>query len=1312
MANEGTYYGVGLDISGVQKDGQVVIEEFNKIDRAAAAAGKSIDSSSKKMSASITTLEGAYKSARDNFDGTVDDLKKGIELTKQYLTELKLQYRDTLAAVNKTGDPKMAAALRQIKAEIDLEEAALQGLEDRYNSIAGEAAPRFTTQVRQLANEMMALRAEGRQNSEEYRDLEEKMRKLVEVQRQFSIERANMTAGASNMFNGMVNGVQGLMGAYTAASGVAGAFTKDQEKLMAIQTKLQSSMSILMGLQQLSNTLSSTSAFRVTVLTKATQLWHAWNLRTATGLMTMGTSAQFARAATIGLHSALLLLGGAAVIAAIAVISKLTEQQKKAREEQKKWQDEVGQNVSSQLAEYRRLQAEWEKCNGSLEQQKAVVEKNREAWEKLGFEVNDTTTYEKVAVENSEAVVNALIARAKAAAYASLAETKYAKAIQLRLAAENVGTKWWQELAIGLAGSGDEYGNGGASQEVQDAMRSDFIENNRQKLLAEAAQLEKEADSLIQNGIAQTDIATTLLQGLPTIVHNTTGATARTYEEALAEILKQTDNFKKQLTSAQREGIRDAFGAEMDVAKSSDNWETYYRAKRDLAKFNYEQEKADALAAYEATEREVAEKRLEWQKKGWDTSALDQQLQTAADLYNQTTQNIEASYAASLSGIEREEKETNDRITADEQAALKKREQNRIDFLRQYGTFEQKLAATIEDFDRKISEAEDEFEKKTLGAKKADAIMELYRQYSNIYKLIFANVKSLTGSLLGDAIKATQDEINKAIENKASTESLAKLYERLHALQNEQADRNRGWGFVGLAGNIAALDAEVAKGKDADLEKVAVLQDGIEKSFKEIGAAFSELGKELEQFDGALGDIGKTFSAIGDNADTIGKAFSGGFAENTAGAISTAVSGSIQLLGMVLTSIEKNKKAQEEWNLTIEAAAMKYKMLQLDALDYKQKNIFGVENPYKRAIDGALQYGSAMEALNEQVGKLAGGQVQTGTKKVVDWGNVGKGAAIGTAAGAAVGSIIPGIGTAIGAAVGAAIGLVTGAIAGLASTKIVPVFESLSQHYGQIFNPETYELNERILADYDKLDDATKQIVDNWQDIADKAKEAEQQMRENFSDLSGDLGDKLKSSLVAAFKNGELYGAIDDFHGKMTSTIEDIVSSLVFSSVFSDMFTDLESDFMASFKGPNADNNIVDDLMRFSETYKQGLADYDEQMKAAQAYLRSQGYDVWQSDQRTAQTRTGITATQDSVNEGNARLTTIQSHTFELKEDVREIKSQHAAVVQNTAAILEHVQGIHSDTNDMRQTLSEVKTLAGHIKSGVGTIIDSGVKIK
>ena len=294
------------------------------------------------------------------------------------------------------------------------------------------------------------------------------------------------------------------------------------------------------------------------------------------------------------------------------------------------------------------MQAEWDRCNGSLEKQKAVVEKNREAWEKLGFEVNDTNAYEDVAVKNSEAVVNALVARAKAAAYASLAETKYAEAIQLRLAAENVGTKWWQKMVVAMAGAGDEYGNGGISPEMQDEMLASFAEGNRQKMLDKAEKLEQEAEDLIKNGISQNDIASDLLKGLPTTVKNTTCATGKTYEDALAEILKQTDNFRKQLTDAQREGIRDAFDAEMDIAKGAEDWETYYKAQRDLAKFNYEQQKADALAAYEETEKEVAAKRAEWQKKGWDTSALDDQLQAAADLYKQKSENIEATYTTTL----------------------------------------------------------------------------------------------------------------------------------------------------------------------------------------------------------------------------------------------------------------------------------------------------------------------------------------------------------------------------------------------------------------------------------------------------------------------------------------------------------------------------------------------------------------------------------------------------------------------------------------------------------------------------------------
>ena len=194
MANEGTYYGVGLDVSGVRKDGQVVIDEFNKIGTAADSAGKKVDAPFKQMKYHVYTLEEAFKDSRDNFTGTFNELKQAITSAKATLQQLKLQYRDTLEAVNKTGDSGMSKALKEIKAEIDLQEASISGLEARYKEMAGDVMPRFTTQIRTVSNEMMRLAAEGRQNSQEYQELEAKMRKLVEVQRQFSIERRNMLA--------------------------------------------------------------------------------------------------------------------------------------------------------------------------------------------------------------------------------------------------------------------------------------------------------------------------------------------------------------------------------------------------------------------------------------------------------------------------------------------------------------------------------------------------------------------------------------------------------------------------------------------------------------------------------------------------------------------------------------------------------------------------------------------------------------------------------------------------------------------------------------------------------------------------------------------------------------------------------------------------------------------------------------------------------------------------------------------------------------------------------------------------------------
>lgn len=608
-----------------------------------------------------------------------------------------------------------------------------------------------------------------------------------------------------------------------------------------------------------------------------------------------------------------------------------------------------------------------------------------------------------------------------------------------------------------------------------------------------------------------------------------------------------------------------------------------------------------------------------------------------------------------------------------------------------------------------------------------NALYELDKANGGLSPLIFANSESLSDTLLTDAITATTEAINKCDPN--NVEALTELYDKLHKFQSDQISRS-DFGFSAIFKGINDLNGDELKNlenaykTETDpkkqkelfqnyLNNLSEAQQRIIKGFSDIGSAFSEMGSTLEQFDGVLGDIGKTLSALGSQSDILGKAFSGTMSKTEA--IGAGISGVIQLGSMALTSIQNNKKAQEEWNNSIAECEQKYRMLALEALDYKQRNIFGIENPYKQAIDGAYQYGKAMEELRGQMANLNNGQVQTGTKKVVDWSNVGKGAAIGAGAGAAVGA---GIFSAATAGIGAAIGAAVGAITGLLSAKTVPVLESLSSVYGELFDPNTYKLNDRILADYAKLDEDTKKVVDNWEEIREKALEAEQQMKDTFATLSGDVGKQLSDSLVDAFRNNDLYSAIDNFHNHMTGTIEDIIEQMIFSTVFGDMFDELEKRMDESFRGPNADNDITDDLIWMENEYQNRLEIFDMYMRQAKDSLSGQGYDAWAAeiDKQTATGGGGFQVmSQDTGTELNGRFTALQISGENIDMGINTIvenfslfaerfASQLVAIddIRNIQAqSLLELQGINENTLLALKPIREMNTTLGEIKTKV-----------
>ncbi len=559
----------------------------------------------------------------------------------------------------------------------------------------------------------------------------------------------------------------------------------------------------------------------------------------------------------------------------------------------------------------------------------------------------------------------------------------------------------------------------------------------------------------------------------------------------------------------------------------------------------------------------------------------------------------------------------------------------------------------------------------------ADELESFYKDLSEASDAIYLNATEQRLKDLEKAFTDRQDQLERLLREGGISEeeyfkaSAANMEVYAAAVTDEISDIE---GAAEDAGKALSDAAEAAEKRFNDLlDTLDAVADTLGNIGGEIGG---ELGEAFSSIGSAIGSITRLQDSLKQYQGADGSLSMAGYA--TAGG--AAISGIVGIVSMIGESIKANRAAQLEWNAAIKDADYNLLLAQLDEMDYKQRNMFGVENPYQRAIDGAKQYAAAISDLAKQGNALAGGSVQTGTKKVVDWANVGKGAGLGATAGAAIGSVIPVIGTAIGAAIGAVVGTVGGAL----STKTVAVFEKLKSKYGQIYDPETFELNKKLVADYDLLDDATKKIVDGWQQIKEKAKQAKEEMEETISGLAGDLGSQLQDSLIEAWTGGDVRAAIDDYKGYALKQISSIVEGEIFSNIFGGLFDELGDRMKGSF-GNGGDQSITDDIEWLLTQYPAMLETWSSAMDSAKSSFASKGFDLWSNEEeRRGLSKSALGASQDSIDESNARLTTIQGHTYTIQSAVLELQS-------SAAAALNHLAGIEDNTKDSAEELGRIK---------------------
>lgn len=535
--------GLSFEISGSNEKLIAVLNQSKKaiqtFSTAAVTGGKSVDA--------------AFETAAASIEKGFADIDTVIDLNKSSLETLKAKYKEFGSAAAQAFSEGRDADYRRfteaqsnIKAEITLREKLIAEAEAAADALLAEeqALNKQKEAVEKNANAHTSLRTQLRNVREQLAEMEEAgqrgTQKFIELQQEAgrltnAIGDANAQAKIFSHDNqglqGMIAGINGVVGAFSAAQGAVALFAGENENLQKVMLRVQSLMSITIGLQQVANALNKDSAFMLVTVAKAKDMLTAANARLAVAL---GVS----NAAAAALMATLTLGLSIAITAIIVAISKLQSKQAAAKKEAEEFNKKVAEAAGKPVAAYRTLQKEWLSLSNSLKEREKWVQDNADKFNDLGYSVRNAKEAEELLVKNSSEFVKACILKAKALAAQNLATEKYEKIIKKQAELE----------AIPKYVNKQEYYQQGTAGQWK--TRNVTVENkDYKKVETELRQLETESNALIEQQIKFTEKEKTILAG----IGNQAGqVVAGSVEAAEKELSRLQELYKKAATDAER----------------------------------------------------------------------------------------------------------------------------------------------------------------------------------------------------------------------------------------------------------------------------------------------------------------------------------------------------------------------------------------------------------------------------------------------------------------------------------------------------------------------------------------------------------------------------------------------------------------------------------------------------------------------------------------------------------------------------------------------------------------------------------------
>ena len=445
-----------------------------------------IDETVKRVQGLVDTTVSGGKQMDMAFDGTAASIRQALEqigdaceLHEQALYELQQQYDalgkqageafmqgrdDEVAAINETRN--------KLQGEIAVRKSVLDGLRQLSSALEDLAGKMeksqqaeektanthvsVRTRLKELREAMIEMEAAGQRNTAEYEAMRAEAAKLTDALAD-ATKQASILAHDQKGFQGIISGLGGVSGAFSAAQGAISLFAGQNEDLQRIMVKVQSLMAITVGLQQVQATLDKDSAFRLVTLNGLKEWW-AKVVKEATAAEVKNAAATTANAAAQnaqtgaatagavankGLAASFRMVGVAiksipgigwlltAIGAIISVTGHFIRKSREAQKAQEEFNKSLVEGCYKPIGAIEQLAAKWNSLGDDFTAKTAFIQQNRKVFDELGLAINGVTEAENLLNSNKQAFINAQIEKAKAAVYTQQTLEKIKKQVEL-----------------------------------------------------------------------------------------------------------------------------------------------------------------------------------------------------------------------------------------------------------------------------------------------------------------------------------------------------------------------------------------------------------------------------------------------------------------------------------------------------------------------------------------------------------------------------------------------------------------------------------------------------------------------------------------------------------------------------------------------------------------------------------------------------------------------------------------------------------------------------------------------------------------